>query len=324
MILKGIGATTHVDRHNCRITKEALINATKDMIDSEYAVGMGVEHDLSVMPIGKVINASVITLEDGEFAMQIEQEIFENRDDTSTFYDTKLIRLKSELDNRPFADTKIENVQKVSVSFDPVNFQNDDFNKFENYIKNECNLNPQAIMRKALIPDPEIIFQLICGTLIYLSGKKTLEKLSDKISTDITNSYDSIKKIIIEGSKLIIPQNRPVTYLFQEKEKYLIELIVVTNDCSVAINSLSSNTISEIHIKCLEFERFFDIAKIQFLFDLKKNNWTFNYLTTKTGESVGTEKCYKRTINLLDKVVTGNQSVNQSLNIIQPEMEEDN
>lgn len=55
MILKGIGATTHIDKHNCRMTKEALEDFAKDINEGKYAPGVGIEHDPSIMPIGKVI-----------------------------------------------------------------------------------------------------------------------------------------------------------------------------------------------------------------------------------------------------------------------------
>lgn len=77
MIVKGIGATTHLDRHNCRIAKEALEDAVKDINEGLYAVGVGMEHDPTVMPIGKVLSGRMVTFEDGEYGIEIEQEIFE-------------------------------------------------------------------------------------------------------------------------------------------------------------------------------------------------------------------------------------------------------
>ena len=45
MKIKGIGATTGVDRHNCRITKEALENEIEKLNTGKYVPSMCLDHD---------------------------------------------------------------------------------------------------------------------------------------------------------------------------------------------------------------------------------------------------------------------------------------
>lgn len=303
MILKGIGATTQLDRHNCKITKEALEKATDEINNSEYVPFVGIDHDHSLMPIGKVIKGEIVPIEDGEFGAQITQEVFE----FSTIQGEdgkKYCFAESSLDSRPFADTQVEEIKKIKIDIDPVNFEHTDFEQVKKYLIDECSADSNSFMRKALIPDPEIVFTLIGGTLLYLTGKKTLEKLADKISTDIANSYDNIKKAIGKITEKLSTKKRPVTYVFREADKYVVELILVTNNTNVVFDAMQKAKITDALEKIDDVKAYFDadIVKIQLLYDNTNDEWEFNYLTTSTGQVIGTEKCYNKTARVLNKV----------------------
>jgi len=305
MILKGIVATTHVDRHNCRFTKEALDNAAYDTCNSHYAPSMGVDHDMSVMPIGKVIKGEIIPYGDGEYAFQAHQEIFDDFSLRQGPDDVRYYYAESQIDTRPFSDTQIEEIKTLKIDIDPVNFEINDFDEVNKYLKDECSADTGALMRKALVPDPEILFQLICGTLIFWTGKKALEKLSDKISTDIANSYDNVKKAISKVVGKLNPKNRPVTYVFREYDEYVVELIVITKQPSTISEAIQPTKIDHMLNTKKSLETFFNIniGKIQFLYNETNCEWEFNYLTTITGQVIGTEKCYDKTMVLLKNVI---------------------
>lgn len=67
--------TTHVDKHNERISIDAL----KDLINlvNQQYIPMGVEHDPRIPPVGRVISAQIEELSDGEFAVDGIAEIYE-------------------------------------------------------------------------------------------------------------------------------------------------------------------------------------------------------------------------------------------------------
>jgi hypothetical protein len=67
--------TTHVDRHNERISVDALNNFVES-INQQYTP-VGVEHDPRIPPIGRVISAQIEKLPDGEFAVDGIVEIFD-------------------------------------------------------------------------------------------------------------------------------------------------------------------------------------------------------------------------------------------------------
>ena len=77
MKIKAIAATTHVDLHNMKMSKEVLESMVEQVNNKEQAISVGIEHDLMVAPIGKIISAKLISIGNGEFAVETEQEIFD-------------------------------------------------------------------------------------------------------------------------------------------------------------------------------------------------------------------------------------------------------
>src|SRR6266571_15652 len=71
-------ASTHVDKQGEALALEALHDMVQQ-INSCY-LPMGLEHDPRVPPIGRVSSAQVVRLEDGEWAVDGDVEIFEEGD----------------------------------------------------------------------------------------------------------------------------------------------------------------------------------------------------------------------------------------------------
>ncbi len=307
MILKGIGATTHIDRHNCRITKEVLEDMAKDITDGVCAVGMGVEHNLAVMPIGKVLNGKIIELEDGEYALEIEQEIFEEYFSYEDERGAKWYITGSKTDRRPFADTQMDNTPNIKISIDPVNFSQEDVEKLMDFYKKECSFDTECLIRKSYIPDPEIMFTLMAGTLAIMTGKKVLDKTAEQVANDVVKIYDMIKKASLETVKRFNKKNRPVTYVIREKSTSVIELIVVTEKVDVLFEALTAEKMDLIEKEIENFKRRFDvnIAKLQCVYAVDEAKWLVNYVSTRDGKVIGSEKCFKNTVELSKRVRSG-------------------
>lgn len=302
MIVKGIGATTHIDKHNCRIAKEALEDAIKDINEGLYAIGVGIEHDSTIMPIGKVISGKLVKLKDGEYGIEIEQELFDDyqvcRDETGV----KWFIAKSQRDIRPFADTQVEDIHNIKVSIDPVNFSKIDYENLLNFYKKECLFDTECFMRKSVIPDPEMVFTLVAGTIATLAGKKITEHIAD----DIVKLYELIKKAVLETVKLCRQSHRPITYVIKENTSYLMELVVVTEIPDILFEALQNEKMSQIETKIETFTNNFnvDIAKLQCIYNVEEREWIVNYVSTRDGKVIGSEKCYKKTVELARKVGT--------------------
>lgn len=81
--------TTHLDRHNERFTLEALQCARKQ-IEREI-IPQGIEHDPRIEPIGRILSAEIIKLEDGEYALEATNEIFDDFDKLEDINDKELV-----------------------------------------------------------------------------------------------------------------------------------------------------------------------------------------------------------------------------------------
>ena len=308
MLSKGIAVTTEVDRHNCQITKAALENAMISINDGKYVPGVGLEHDHSVMPVGKTIRGQIIPYKKGEFAAQIYQDIFfyefkEKRTDAGE----KVYIGESQHDHRPFADAEMDDVSKLEIATDPVNFSSEDYEELIHYITEDCDANHKNVIRKSLIPDPEIVFTVAEGTLMFWAGKKVLDKVTEDIAMDIASCYTRIKKIALKMAQYANPKTRPITYVFRESDEYVTELVIQTTNADVMLEAIQKEVISSLWEKSNQVKPLVngEIAKIQFLYDCQEKKWEFNYLTSTTGQVVGTEKCYRKTAKVFENVIKG-------------------
>ncbi|MFG6062188.1 hypothetical protein, partial [Salmonella enterica] len=76
---QGIAATTHVDSHGMKISKEALDQLAEDIKKGESVPAIHIEHDTTLPPIGKVIDGLVEKRKDGEYQLVITQELFDKQ-----------------------------------------------------------------------------------------------------------------------------------------------------------------------------------------------------------------------------------------------------
>jgi hypothetical protein len=72
--------TTHVDRHGDRMTLAALEHAL-DEINNRKWIPLTYEHDPRIPPFGRVVRAQIRQLNDGEYGLEGELEIFEPGDE---------------------------------------------------------------------------------------------------------------------------------------------------------------------------------------------------------------------------------------------------
>lgn len=73
--IRTVMATTHIDRHNERLSHEAL-ESMQSHIRSSYLPFI-FNHDPRCPPLGRVTDAEIVTLADGEHALEADVEVFE-------------------------------------------------------------------------------------------------------------------------------------------------------------------------------------------------------------------------------------------------------
>jgi len=304
-------ATTHVDSHGMKMTKEALEGAVRQ-INGNIVPGMGVEHDVTIPPLGKFVEAFIHELPDGEYGLFATPILYSEKKSSSVkLPNGEWGRMDVWEDKRPFADKHEEVPEEMEFSYDLVNFEsNDEMEKFSKKLEEGGSFNQQLLIRKSLIPDPELIIKLTQHGISALVAYKVLntfgKRVKEDLNNDLINIYSKIRNAMINYVKYCIPKNRPVTYLLVLPGSPSQEFVIKSTDPNVAVNAISAEEISKALSESDKFIMNFDVEKIQFIFSNEEERWKFNYLLTDTGEVVGSKEAIKNREKAVEMIMKQN------------------
>lgn len=300
-------SSSHVDKHGTVMTKEALESSLK-YINGSRKPRLGLEHNFSIPPVGRINNGEVIQGEDGAFYLIADQEFFDTIEEVSLSNGLKLIRESFSGDNFTFAECEFEKKEKIEILYDSVNFET--FQKGKEFISSlktnaEIEFEGAEFLRKSEIPDPEIIIRLteILGIALGLGFRKIPEKLGEAIGDDLVKFYRLLTRTIKKSISELNPKNKPIHFIVEIPiDKSLVELIATTRDPEIAIKAFDKEIITKLK-KDIEISIItFNAEKIQFYLN-EENNWELNYMLTKDGKVIGTEKSFKRRDDFFQKMV---------------------
>ena len=308
MLKEQIMATNDVDRQNQRITDQALLEMANRISSSASVARIGVNHDTTMMPMGKVLCGKVVNTKDGGLELRAVLDDFS--EDYSLFVgpdNEKLYLGYSRNDTRPFAGSVIDTDREIAVSLNPIDFTDKAFYEVcENIIEAE-NGEVITLAKKAEWPEIEIILTVAKYVFAYLLVRKTLEKttdkLADRISDDISSAYDRIKRVV----KNIFSKNkdgRTITCVVNAPDQP-IELVIQCNKADVvscAVDKIDDGYISDTYQKFAQYLNG-GIQKMQFLYDNQNEKWELNYILSEQGQVIGTEKCYDKSITLYRQIM---------------------
>jgi len=303
-------SSTHLDSHGVMMTKEALESGATT-INSQRSPRLGLDHDKIFPPLGRISDAKVVEGKDGEFYLIAYKEFFDKQeysilDDGTTLYKEYFID-----GGKPFVESEIEPVDKVEIKTDPVNFESkDSLDEFIKDIREDSgfDFDNKQMMRKSVLPDPEIVVKLtgIIAVTLGIIKSKIAEKVGDAIGEDVERFYKFIRACVIGMVKRAIPINRPITFVFEIHDEVLVEFIIKSNNPDEVVMAFSSSALADIQDKIKASKDMFYAEKIQFTFSEQKV-WTLNYLLTKDGAVIGTKKAFdkrdKAYNGLIDKLI---------------------
>lgn len=172
--IKGIIATSHVDRHGEMLASEAL-QSLVEQINIKY-IPMGVEHDPRIPPAGRLISAKLVKLEDGACAVEAVGEVFERGDVIPLSDDPREITLHAHA-----PDT-------LEVKFDRT-YRDQESQSAINEIGVLLSASPQEEIKKALEP---ISILTIGGA--FAAGAVAVSFLN-RLGEDV---YDTLKRKVKE------------------------------------------------------------------------------------------------------------------------------
>ncbi|OGX80036.1 hypothetical protein A6395_03685 [Exiguobacterium sp. SH31] len=231
-------ASTHLDRHNQRMTKESLEGAANQMNESS-ALGMTIEHDLTLPFFGKITKAYIEQLPDGEYGLFGESILFDRENSQEITLPTgQKVIIDTWPNEKPFLIKKDQIPSSIQVSFDLNNFNsNEDLKIFQDEVPEEVSFDSKIIVRKSFIPDPQLIINLSESAIQLLIAQKLLttvgKKITDDINNDIANLYSTLRTVAIKYAKLCIPKNRPITYIFVISKTPVIEFVIQTENPAI-------------------------------------------------------------------------------------------
>lgn len=303
MLREQIIATNEVDRQNQQITDETLYKMADRLSLSASVTRVGVNHDATMMPMGKLLCGKVVNNEDGSLELRAVLDDFS--EDYISFIgpdNEKLYFGFSRNDVRPFVDTVVDTDREIAVSLNPIDFEAEDFCEICKYVIESENGEVITLTKKALEPEVEIILTLAKYTFYYLLAKKTMEKttdkLADKLSDGVVSACDFVKNIV---SKIFsrIKEKRMVTYVINASEQP-IELVIQCDSAEVLSCALDAIDDSFIIGTFEKFVQYLNggIQKMQFLYNNQSGKWELNYMLSEEGQVIGTEKCYDKSVTL--------------------------
>jgi hypothetical protein len=315
--ISSIIATTHLDAHNEIISREALEDSAESVNKGNKPL-LTIEHDVTIPPYGKMLTATVEKQDDGEYQLVAESEIFDDAE-WSSLDNVKLFRQESKTNSSSFVDEYAGILPDgYEVMVGRINFQSSDIeNTFFSEAKESTDLEftyNDNILRKAAIPDPEIIIKLAQSLISLLLARdilkivvdKTLDKVSDKVTDDFAKFYEFVKTTILKYAKYAHPKNRPITYVFVVPTEPRVELVAKTSKPNFVLDAITLEKIRDAIENAEHFEKIIGATKIQFLLN-ENGDWEFNYLLTKTGGVIGTEKAYSNRAKKFELLVSKTQ-----------------
>lgn len=303
MIKKQIIATTGKDRHNQQIPEKELLDIVQKINEEKASIRLGVEHDPTLLPIGKIVSAKMISIGENEMAIEAEIDEFINDFDKmmGPCGDTWYVG-ESKLDTRPFIQNTHDYKGNILFSINPLYFQNKDFEDIKRILEQE-EIKVEENVQKAFSPEIQLVVEVVERLLLFLLLKKSTEKIMDAIADDAVKLYSLLKKGISLFFNNVSEHCKKVVVLSAPNSP--IELVVCANDADLVINAYEKLEKLDIQSEIQKYETYFGdpIDKIQYLYTEEDNEWKVNYFMTKSGKSVGSEKCYLRATTMYKKVL---------------------
>ncbi len=307
MLRKNIVTGTGVDRQDQQILLPALMEYVDQFNNSDTVPRMSLNHDRTLLPIGKVISGELIS-RDGEVLLEATIDDFIGEFEPCVGPNgEKLYIGKSSADSRPFAEESALSDAQLTLKLNPIHFSKEDFAEVTEYLQNQCDTQVDTIIEKELDPTIQFIFVFAAGYLVKTLApkvkEKTADKLSDVISDDVVNGYELLKKAITYVTKKILSVGQKV-YVFTEPEQP-VEFVVKARTADEVLDAFSK--LSEFdYLSVVERFKHYtndNLEKIQFLFDSFNGKWEMTYLTTKDGQVIGTKANYEKAVVMYKKIM---------------------
>ena len=292
MIAKSIISSTHIDRHGDRVAKQVLESHVA-RIKGAHAIPVTLNHDVTLPPAGKLIDAWIEPTADGEYLLNALEEHFEGGHEVTLPDGVRLWQQTSDRDNRPFVKSAIGPQEKATIAYDLRSFASEELRAaFLAQLPLTSDFTIQPQVRKSLTPELSLFITLGASFATLLAAKtlyKAADKIAEDVSTDLARLYSVLRAAAIGLARFSIRGRRRVTYVFTVPGDPTIEFVARTDSADLLLAAIAADELRSSIARAEEMSRVLRAAKIQFLLD-DDSVWRFNYLLTETGGVVGTHE----------------------------------
>ena len=287
--IRGIMSTTHVDKHNEKVNREGLLKAAEQINQSEITMWINWNHQSTLPPIGKVEKAWVEQLEDGEFGLYFEGELFEENGKYTIIEDFII---------NPEETNQLDlGISALGISHDPRNFHDEDINQLIKELGNEFPIENRKYLRKSEVPQSVVwITVAFIGTGIATGILNRIgEKIADSVIKVAKPKLSKIGKTL-SGLKGKTIQGDQPDYIF------LLQIPGIKENIEGALESPSPEVLQEaceklpelcVYVyKILAQNQANYFQDLKFLFNPNTLQWEINYLTIKKTQRIVYGKRY--------------------------------
>lgn len=258
-------ATTHIDMQRCKLTLGAL-EGMQEQIRTNI-IPIIVNHDPRIPPIGRMIDAEIVQLEDGEYALDAIGEIFEDQSEAVTADDRDLILNKYESNT-------------IGISVDE-SFQTNEDRKLLNELDQILGTNvPRAEESKRSI-DPVAVIEIGGCFLLEAIASGFLSQIGSNLYDVFIEKLTKLTTCKEHESEKILKFNFTVRH---SDGREIVSEILLTNPTSKDIDAIIKRGLkqSEKAIASLFSKKNNSIAKV--VFDYRDKTLVCNYVLDKKGK----------------------------------------
>lgn len=275
--------------------------------DERWSVASIIDHDYSLPPIGKAMNASVVELADGNFALDDEEAIFDNSTTIRLSTGQELFK-QSTCDKRPFAFVLARAFlnDKMIIDVEERNFVS--IRSTENFIAELNKVAPSELHthhEKDLFVLPSALM-LLGSFYIFKVASRTLDKVADKHAEEIVREGIELKDLTSENlKKLVRFSNETVRqWIFNSrkgervpqfhhrlKTNPIVELVYKGEDFEWAALGFTEEALRIAYQQAQILKEEQNANFVQFLFG-DNLVWQLNYATTETGDIIATANAF--------------------------------
>jgi len=254
-----IMATSHVDLHGDKLTREALQSSANQV--KERYLPINVNHDIRYPPVGRVTSAEIVELPGGESALVGTGELFEESDTFESLVgDGRKMRVMN-VDANTF-----------SVFYDHA-FLDKDGQELVSELSTISGEKPTLFLKKAL--DPVQVLLIVAGVFVLGSVAQGFFK---KIGSDL---YEKLRDSLIKYCKTTSRSDNMIDFCFSVKQSgRVFEVhILVDRPSEVELNDLFASEFGGLDnlLASLSIDEKIDIAQV--VLEYKNQKLTIRYAT---------------------------------------------